>query len=69
VGQRDRPDGWLLGLFLVLMFSARFLIEFAKTPQAEYEAGFAISVGQILSIPFVLAGLLLIARAHTRRPA
>ena len=59
---RDRP-GWLLGLFLLCVFSARFLLEFVKTPQAEYEAGFLLTVGQLLSIPCILAGISLLVRA------
>ena len=57
-------EGLLLGLFLVLVFSARFLLEFAKTPQAEYEAGFLLTVGQMLSVPFIIAGVVLILRAR-----
>lgn len=57
-------EGLLLGLFLVLVFSARFLLEFVKTPQAEYEAGFVLTVGQMLSVPFVIAGVGLIMRAR-----
>ncbi len=60
------PEGRLLGLFLVLVFTARFLLEFVKTPQAEYEAGFPLTVGQLLSIPFVIAGIALIVRASKR---
>jgi prolipoprotein diacylglyceryltransferase len=52
----------LLGLFLVLVFSARFLLEFLKTRQAAYEASQALSVGQWLSLPFVVLGLMLLAR-------
>ncbi len=59
-------EGRLLGLFLVLVFAARFLLEFVKTPQAEYEAGFPLTVGQLLSIPFVIAGIALIVRASKR---
>ena len=62
-GPTVRP-GLLLGLFLLLVFSARFLLEFVKTPQAEYEAGFVLTVGQLLSIPFIVAGFALIARAR-----
>jgi phosphatidylglycerol---prolipoprotein diacylglyceryl transferase len=62
-GPARRPGG-LLGLFFVLVFSARFLLEFLKTPQAEYEAGFVLTVGQLLSIPCIPAGLILIARAR-----
>jgi phosphatidylglycerol:prolipoprotein diacylglycerol transferase len=57
-------DGLLLGLFFTLVFSARFLLEFVKTPQAAYEAGFAVTVGQWLSVPFILAGIALIVRAR-----
>jgi phosphatidylglycerol---prolipoprotein diacylglyceryl transferase len=61
-----RPrEGLLIGLFFVLVFSARFLLEFLKTPQAEYEAGFVLTVGQLLSVPFILVGIGLIVR--TRR--
>jgi prolipoprotein diacylglyceryl transferase len=61
---KDRRNGLLLGLFFVLVFSARFALEFVKTPQAAYEEGFALTVGQFLSIPFVLAGIALIARSR-----
>ncbi len=60
---KDHGDGLLVGLFFALVFVARFLLEFFKTPQASYEAGFALTVGQLLSIPFVLVGLILIVRA------
>jgi phosphatidylglycerol:prolipoprotein diacylglycerol transferase len=57
------PEGLLLGLFLVLIFTARFLLEFVKTHQAAYATGLPLSVGQLLSIPFVIAGVALIVRA------
>ena len=62
-GALARP-GTLTGLFLALVFGARALIETWKTPQAAYEAGHAITVGQWLSVPFVLIGLALIVRAR-----
>jgi len=62
-GDRLRP-GAPTGAFLSLVFSARFAIEFFKTPQASYESHFPISVGQLLSIPFIVAGFLLAARAR-----
>jgi phosphatidylglycerol---prolipoprotein diacylglyceryl transferase len=55
--------GLLTGLFLSLVFGARAVIEFWKTPQASYEAGQWISVGQWLSVPFVLVGIALIVSA------
>lgn len=61
-GVRSR-QGLLAGNFLVLVFAARLVLEFFKTPQAAYEAGFFLTVGQWLSIPCILAGLWLVARA------
>lgn len=55
-------NGLLFGLFLVLLFSVRFLIEFVKEPQVGFEAGMALNMGQILSIPFVLAGFYFLFR-------
>ena len=55
----ERKDGYIFGLFLVLLFGARFLIEFFKLNQVDFESGMIINMGQILSIPFVLIGLTL----------
>lgn len=59
------PQGRLLGWFLLLVFSLRVAAEFFKTPQAAYEAGMALSVGQWLSLPFLLLGLALLLRARS----
>jgi len=59
---KNRP-GLLMGAFFVLIFMARFFIEFIKEDQEAFEAGMALNMGQWLSIPFVLVGLLLIIRA------
>ena len=61
---KTHPGGLLLGLFLTLVFSARFVLEFVKAPQAAYEAGLALTVGQLLSSPFILVGIALIVRAR-----
>lgn len=52
--------GEIIGLALVLIFTARFVIEFFKENQVGFEDGLAINMGQILSIPFVIIGLLLV---------
>lgn len=61
------PRGLLFGLFLVGTFGARFFLEFLKQPQATYEQSFRISVGQWLSIPFVIWGAILLWQAVRRR--
>ncbi len=50
-------QGLLIGLFLVLVFSARFFIEFVKENQVPFEAGLKLNMGQSLSIPFVIGGI------------
>lgn len=49
--------GMLFGIFLILLFLARFIIEFFKENQVSFEDGMALNMGQILSIPFILVGI------------
>lgn len=49
-------EGSLISLFVLLVFGVRFFIEFLKEPQVGFEAGMALNMGQLLSIPFILAG-------------
>lgn len=51
-------QGRLLGVFLILTFSARFFIEFIKVNQEKYDSGM-LNTGQLLSIPFVFIGIIL----------
>ena len=53
-------NGFLFGCFLTMLFTVRFLIEFVKENQEAFENTISINMGQILSIPFVLAGIYLI---------
>ncbi len=50
-------DGYIFGVFMILLFAARFLIEFVKNDQVGFEAGMSLNMGQILSLPFILAGI------------
>lgn len=49
--------GYLFGLFLVLLWTIRFFVEFLKEPQNEERALWLLNTGQWLSIPFILAGI------------
>lgn len=60
-------EGYLIGMFLVIMFVTRFCLEFFKTRQASYESDFWLSVGQWLSVPFILAGIVLVWRGYLLR--
>lgn len=55
--------GRLLGYFFIMIFGFRFFIEFFKDIQVNFEQGMQLNMGQILSIPVVLAGLYFIIRS------
>jgi prolipoprotein diacylglyceryl transferase len=55
--------GYLFGLFMILVFGMRFLIEFIKEPQVGFEQGLFLNMGQLLSLPFVAAGIFFVYRA------
>ena len=64
----ERP--WLItGVFFIGIFLPRFLIEYVKNVQvsSEYEmiAKYGINMGQLLSIPFILLGVILVVWALT----
>jgi prolipoprotein diacylglyceryl transferase len=62
---RKHP-GMLFGVGLIGVFLTRFFIEFIKNPQIAAEETMAINIGQILSIPFVLAGVLMVVWPFTK---
>jgi len=62
-----RPaPGFIFGMFLILVFGIRFFIEFLKVPQVGFEREMALNMGQLLSIPFVIAGGLFVYLAKRK---
>lgn len=57
------PDGLYLGLFLISVFGMRFIWEFLKENQVEFEENLALNMGQTLSIPLVIVGIALVIYA------
>ncbi len=54
----DKPiKGLIFGLFTTLVFLVRIFLEFVKTEQAMYSSSLPFTTGQLLSIPFLLAGI------------
>lgn len=53
-------DGFLFGMFMIMVFGVRIVIEFLKEPQVAFESGMTLNMGQLLSIPFVIAGIVLV---------
>ena len=67
---RYRP-GLLVGTFTVMMGAARFINEFFREPDAqlaEFAARTGLSMGQWLTIPLILTGLIVTIYAVTRKP-
>ncbi len=62
-----RMHGLMLGVFLIMVFSARFFIEFLKQNQESFEQGMALNMGQILSIPAVIGGIGLVIYAFRKK--
>jgi prolipoprotein diacylglyceryl transferase len=71
--RRTLPIGIITGLFITLLFSFRFLVEFLKNDQSAFEQGLVLNMGQLLSIPAVLMGLVILwyarRNAYRLRPA
>ncbi len=58
---KEKP-GAFLGLVLILVYTARFVLEFFKAKQSDVETGMFLNMGHLLSIPFIIAGLILFFR-------
>lgn len=65
--QVKERNGFLFGMFLILIFTARFFIEFIKEPQEPWEADMVLNMGQWLSIPFVMVGIFMLWYSKNHR--
>ena len=63
--------GMFIGIFFIICFGGRFLIEFVKEPQVDFEHAMlqhlGLNMGQLLSIPFVLLGIGLLVYACVKK--
>lgn len=59
--------GTFIGIFFIVCFGMRFLIEFIKEPQVAFEDNMVLNMGQILSIPFILIGVGFLVYAFIRK--
>ena len=58
-------QGYLFGIFLILLWTVRFIVEFVKESQGGFESSLGfLSTGQWLSIPFILAGFYFVFKAN-----
>ncbi|TAF44515.1 MAG: prolipoprotein diacylglyceryl transferase [Sphingobacteriales bacterium] len=54
-----KPAGFYFGLCITLIFIVRFFVEFIKENQADFESTMPINMGQILSFPFIVVGVVI----------
>ena len=59
----DKRPGLMFGTFLVIIFGSRIAIEFLKNVQVAFEKNMVFDMGQWLSVPFVIVGIVMIVRS------
>lgn len=57
-------NGRLFGCWLIALWGVRFLIEFIKEEQVDFEKGMTLDMGQWLSVPFILAGIFILILSY-----
>ena len=58
--------GFYFGFCITTIFTFRFFIEFCKEVQVDFEEGMTLDMGQLLSIPFIIAGIWLMVRSRKK---
>lgn len=65
--RKKYQQGWLFGLFFIILWAVRFFVEYLKEPQGDEFIHFAgLNTGQILSIPFMIAGFVIMFTSKNR---
>ena len=65
--KKKYQQGWLFGLFFIILWAVRFFVEYLKEPQGDEFIQFAgLNTGQVLSIPFMIAGFVIMFTSKNR---
>lgn len=59
--------GFFFGVFLIGCFGSRLLIEFIKEPQEAFEEAMFLNMGQLLSLPFIVAGIAILWYSYRKK--
>jgi phosphatidylglycerol:prolipoprotein diacylglycerol transferase len=65
--KENTRQGLMTGVFLIILFTLRFLYEFVKENQVNFEDGMQFNMGQILSIPALLFGAGILVYAFRKK--
>lgn len=65
--KENLPAGRLLGIFLIWCFGLRFVFEYLKENQEAFEDDMVLNMGQILSIPLVIAGVVILLLSYQKK--
>jgi len=65
--KQHTPQGLIFGVFLIALFGIRFIVEFLKENQVAFEDDLLLNMGQWLSIPFIIAGIVLLIYVFKKR--
>lgn len=63
------PEGKLLGILLIYIFTFRFFVEFIKANQTYFEENMLLNLGQLLSIPYVILGIIILFQVNKKQKA
>ena len=61
------PEGLLFSIFLIILFGLRFFYEFLKENQEAFEDDIPLNMGQWLSIPLIIAGIILFFKVNAKQ--
>lgn len=65
--KENLPPGLIFGWFMVILWSLRFGYEYLKENQVDFETKLPLNMGQILSIPLVLVGVVILWRVYVKK--
>ena len=60
-------EGIIFGIFLISLFTMRFIIEYFKEVQVDFENNLPLDLGQILSIPFIITGIVILVFVNRKK--
>lgn len=67
--RHQHQEGYIFGVFFTLLFLARFIIEYFKENQVLFENGLPFNMGQLLSLPFIIGGMMVMFNKRNKTNA